>query len=338
VGQPTRRLRRPRAVRQDELNGRGPQSGHRRLRGAVVRAAGPGHPRRRAHGRPSRRLPRRLIPATATRRTRLRRLSGASAKWRGQDSRGSCEAARRPWGSAHPGVGQSAGPRRSVRGRGPGRARTAAVSARRPPRAGSPRRSAPPPPPRSASTRTTRSSSACRTVLTTCSTGCGSGTQPGSAGGLPATTRPPPSLRTLARRPRHALSQPSQPVYGCRRGALLRAGDSQAGGAGGTMILDDVRGVCSPADVNPGQPVPMRVTAANRWSQTGVRVLRVWSWAGRTGVRVTWVNVGHSLPPQVNPKVARLGPRALVAQGIEHRFPKPCVAGSNPAGGTRSDP
>ena len=27
-------------------------------------------------------------------------------------------------------------------------------------------------------------------------------------------------------------------------------------------------------------------------------------------------------------------PRALVAQGIEHRFPKPCVAGSNPAGGT----
>ena len=26
---------------------------------------------------------------------------------------------------------------------------------------------------------------------------------------------------------------------------------------------------------------------------------------------------------------------ALVAQGIERRFPKPCVAGSNPAGGTR---
>ncbi len=24
---------------------------------------------------------------------------------------------------------------------------------------------------------------------------------------------------------------------------------------------------------------------------------------------------------------------APVAQGIEHRFPKPCVAGSNPAGG-----
>ena len=28
-------------------------------------------------------------------------------------------------------------------------------------------------------------------------------------------------------------------------------------------------------------------------------------------------------------------PRAPVAQGIERRFPKPCVAGSNPAGGTR---
>ena len=26
---------------------------------------------------------------------------------------------------------------------------------------------------------------------------------------------------------------------------------------------------------------------------------------------------------------------ALVAQGIEQRFPKPCVAGSNPAGGTQ---
>ena len=86
--------------------------------------------------------------------------------------------------------------------------------------------------------------------------------------------------------------------------------------------LDDVRGVCSPADANPGQPVPTRVTAADRRSQTGVRVLELWSWAGRTAVRGTWVNVGHSLPPQVNPQVARLGPRALVAQGIEQRFPK----------------
>ena len=31
---------------------------------------------------------------------------------------------------------------------------------------------------------------------------------------------------------------------------------------------------------------------------------------------------------------ARPGGHALVAQGIERRFPKPCVAGSNPAGGT----
>ena len=28
---------------------------------------------------------------------------------------------------------------------------------------------------------------------------------------------------------------------------------------------------------------------------------------------------------------------AHVAQGIERRFPKPCVAGSNPAGGTQLD-
>lgn len=62
--------------------------------------------------------------------------------------------------------------------------------------------------------------------------------------------------------------------------------------------------------------------------------LELWSWAATTAVRGTWVNGGHSLPPQVNPQVARLCPRAPVAQGIEHRFPKPCVAGSNPAGGT----
>jgi hypothetical protein len=34
------------------------------------------------------------------------------------------------------------------------------------------------------------------------------------------------------------------------------------------------------------------------------------------------VNVDHSLPPRVNAQVARLGARALVAQGIEQRFPK----------------
>ncbi|WP_256442057.1 IS110 family transposase [Micromonospora sp. D93] len=45
-----------------------------------------------------------------------------------------------------------------------------------------------------------------------------------------------------------------------------------------------------------------RVTPADRRSQTGVRVLRVCSWAGRTEVRATWVNGGHSLPPQVNPR------------------------------------
>ena len=34
----------------------------------------------------------------------------------------------------------------------------------------------------------------------------------------------------------------------------------------------------------------------------------------------------------------RLSARALVAQGIEQRFPKPCVAGSIPAGGTSTKP
>lgn len=48
--------------------------------------------------------------------------------------------------------------------------------------------------------------------------------------------------------------------------------------------------------------MPTRVTAGDRRSQPGVRVLGVCSWAGRTAVRGTWVNVGHSLPPQVNPR------------------------------------
>ncbi len=34
------------------------------------------------------------------------------------------------------------------------------------------------------------------------------------------------------------------------------------------------------------------------------------------------------------PQAGRLATQALVAQGIEQRFPKPCVAGSIPAGGT----
>ena len=34
-------------------------------------------------------------------------------------------------------------------------------------------------------------------------------------------------------------------------------------------------------------------------------------------------SAGHSLPPRVNPQVVRLCLRALVAQGIEQRFPKP---------------
>ena len=38
------------------------------------------------------------------------------------------------------------------------------------------------------------------------------------------------------------------------------------------------------------------------------------------------------------PLAGSLGSRALVAQGIEHRFPKPCVASSNLAGGTRRTP
>ena len=47
------------------------------------------------------------------------------------------------------------------------------------------------------------------------------------------------------------------------------------------------------------------------------------------------------LPPAPLPSAfglsARPRPSALVAQWIEHRFPKPGVAGSIPAGGTMSD-
>lgn len=55
-------------------------------------------------------------------------------------------------------------------------------------------------------------------------------------------------------------------------------GDAEGGYMDATLLIfDDVRGVCSPADANQGEPVPTRVTATDRWSQTEVRVLRVWS-------------------------------------------------------------
>ena len=50
----------------------------------------------------------------------------------------------------------------------------------------------------------------------------------------------------------------------------------------------------------------------------------------------TKANTGRAGGRQgADPPPARMQPPALVAQGIEHRFPKPCVAGSNPAGGTQ---
>jgi hypothetical protein len=56
-----------------------------------------------------------------------------------------------------------------------------------------------------------------------------------------------------------------------------------------------------------------------------------------------WGPGSHPEPPETDLTGHRLrfhattcGP-ALVAQGIEHRFPKPGVAGSNPAGGTERE-
>ncbi len=45
---------------------------------------------------------------------------------------------------------------------------------------------------------------------------------------------------------------------------------------------------------------------------------------------------GGALTPGRPEATARVPPSAPVAQGIEQRFPKPRVAGSNPAGGTRA--
>jgi hypothetical protein len=51
-----------------------------------------------------------------------------------------------------------------------------------------------------------------------------------------------------------------------------------------------------------------------------------------TGERLTCSTRAEEELPR---HAARIDRQALVAQGIEHRFPKPCVAGSNPAGGTK---
>jgi hypothetical protein len=69
-------------------------------------------------------------------------------------------------------------------------------------------------------------------------------------------------------------------------------------------------------------------------------VVRSWSTARGTGAAQTVGNEATSPSPMDQDPPAMLGKRttqALVAQGIEHRFPKPCVAGSNPAGGTTTE-
>jgi hypothetical protein len=89
------------------------------------------------------------------------------------------------------------------------------------------------------------------------------------------------------------------------------------------MIFHDVRGVCSIAGNTAGQPVPAGI---NGDPTVKIASRRVWSTCGHRSERpavTPRVNPGYSLPPRVNPQVAKLVPRALVAQGIEQRFPKP---------------
>ena len=46
-----------------------------------------------------------------------------------------------------------------------------------------------------------------------------------------------------------------------------------------------------------------------------------------------WCKADSKIEPDIRPKQRD----APVAQGIEHRIPNPCAAGSNPAGGTIND-
>ena len=88
-------------------------------------------------------------------------------------------------------------------------------------------------------------------------------------------------------------------------------------------IFDDVRGVRSIAGNTESQPVPVEINGGQH--SRSCRGL-VWSSCGHRSERpavTPQVSPGHSLPPRVNPQVVRLGFRALVAQGIEQRFPKP---------------
>lgn len=56
-----------------------------------------------------------------------------------------------------------------------------------------------------------------------------------------------------------------------------------------------------PLGLHPRQdPLPAQTTKISRGGAVRTRVET--PWAGRTAVRGTWVNVGHSLPPQVNPR------------------------------------
>ena len=85
-------------------------------------------------------------------------------------------------------------------------------------------------------------------------------------------------------------------------------------------------------------PTPAGWTPIPRsWSPRG-RVLVVCSAARCTGLVDRVGTDRHSPAPADTCWQVRWGPCALVAQGIEQRFPKPCVVGSIPTGGTRPEP
>jgi hypothetical protein len=76
----------------------------------------------------------------------------------------------------------------------------------------------------------------------------------------------------------------------------------------------------------------------NRRRVSGRRWISWFTARGTGAAQTVWSEAASPSMTDQDPPVM-LGKRttqALVAQGIEHRFPKPCVAGSNPAGGTTS--
>jgi hypothetical protein len=151
------------------------------------------------------------------------------------------------------------------------------------------------------------------------------GPRPGGSGGEPHHHRPAPK-KLIGSTDNRQVSGPLGVIRtGTTTAAGARHGDDHSCCARRVLYSRSHRGSIR---ATPGQPRSRdKIVSGTVWSTCG---------HGSAPLPMTGrVNPGHSLRPRVNPQVAKLGPRALVAQGIEQRFPNPMRQGLAQGGDLR---